>query len=83
MRCWSDLRKAQQEVSSAAKSKKKARRLPLLIGAGVAIVALAVLAYIFLLPKPVRPPDKSIAVLPFQNLSAGGPHAYFAAGLAR
>ena len=76
-----DLRKAQQESPSAAKSKRKARKLPLLIGAGIALVALAILAYIFLLPKPVPPPDKSIAVLPFQNLSAEGPYAYFAAGL--
>ena len=47
-----DLRKAQQESPSAAKSKRKTRKLPLLIGAGVALVALAILAYIFLLPKP-------------------------------
>jgi serine/threonine-protein kinase len=39
------------------------------------------LAYFFVLSKPVRPSDKSIAVLPFQNLSAEGPHAYFASGL--
>jgi serine/threonine protein kinase/Tfp pilus assembly protein PilF len=76
-----DLRKAQQESPSLPKSKKKRRKLPLLIGGGIALVVLAILAYIFLLPKPVPPPDKSVAVLPFQNLSSGGPYGYFAAGL--
>jgi serine/threonine protein kinase len=76
-----DLRKAQQESPAAAKSKRKVRKLPFLIGVGIALVALAILAYIFVLPKSVPPPDKSVAVLPFLNLSAEGPHAYFAAGL--
>jgi TolB-like protein/Flp pilus assembly protein TadD len=76
-----DLRKAQQESPSAAKSKKRKRRLVLLIGGWSALLAFAIMGYIFLLPKPVRPVDKSIAVLPFQNLSAEGPHSYFAAGL--
>jgi serine/threonine protein kinase/Flp pilus assembly protein TadD len=76
-----DLRKAQQETPPVARAKREARKLPLLIGGGIALVALAVMVYIFLPPRPVPPPDKSIAVLPFQNLSAEGPHAYFASGL--
>ncbi len=76
-----DLRKAQQESPSAPRSKWELRKIPLLVGAGLAVVALLVLAYIFLLPKPAPPPDKSVAVLPFQNLSAEGPHSYFAPGL--
>jgi serine/threonine protein kinase/tetratricopeptide (TPR) repeat protein len=76
-----DLRKAQLESPSAAKSKKQMRSLPLLIGAGLALVALLVLAYIFVLPRAAPPPDKSVAVLPFQNFSAEGPYAYFAGGL--
>jgi non-specific serine/threonine protein kinase len=76
-----DLRKAQQGPPAAAQAKKKARKLPLLIGAGITVVALAVFVYLFVLPKPVPRGDKSIAVLLFQNLSAEGPHAYFAAGL--
>ena len=76
-----DLQKAQQETPARAKAKPKARKLPLLIGVGSAVVALAILACIFLLPKPGPPADKSIAVLPFQNLSVEGPHTYFAAGL--
>ena len=75
-----DLRAAQQESPRAVESKKRMRRFPLLIGAGLAIVVLLALAYIFL-PKPAPPPDKSVAVLPFQNVSAGGPYSYFAAGL--
>jgi eukaryotic-like serine/threonine-protein kinase len=76
-----DLRRAQQESPSTTESKKRKRRLPLLIGGGIALVVLAILAYIFVLPKPRPTADKSVAVLPFLNLSAGGPNAYFAAGL--
>jgi eukaryotic-like serine/threonine-protein kinase len=76
-----DLRKGQQESPSVRNTKEKTRKLPLLIGASLALVAMLVLAYIFLVPKPASPHDKSVAVLPFQNLSAGGPYAYFAAGL--
>jgi len=76
-----DLRKAQQESPSAPRSKWKSRTIPLLVGAGLAVAALLVLAYIFLPSKPASPHDRSIAVLPFQNLSAEGPHTYFAAGL--
>lgn len=76
-----DLRKTQQESPSSPKSKKKTQKLPLLVGAGLAFVALLVFAFVFLLPKSARLPDKSVAVLPFLNLSAGGPYAYFAAGL--
>ena len=78
-----DLRKAQQESPSEARSKRKAQKLSPRIGASIALVALVLLllAYIFLLPKPSLAPDRSVAVLPFQNLSAGGQHAYFAAGL--
>jgi serine/threonine protein kinase/Flp pilus assembly protein TadD len=76
-----DLRKAHQETPAVAKTKRKAKNLPLLIGAGIAVVALAIFVYVLVLPKPAPPGDKSIAVLPFQNLSAEGPYAYFAAGL--
>ena len=76
-----DLRKAQEESPSGGKARRKAKRLPLLIGAGIAVVALALVVYVFFLPKPVSPGDKSIAVLPFLNLSAEGPYGYFAAGL--
>jgi serine/threonine protein kinase len=76
-----DLRRIQQESPSAAQSKRKTRKLPLLIGASLTLIALSILAYFFLLPKPAQPRDKSVAVLPFLNLSAEGPHSYFASGL--
>jgi TolB-like protein/Tfp pilus assembly protein PilF len=64
-----------------SKTKKKKRRRALLIGGWSALVTLVIMGYFFVLPKLAPPPDKSVAVLPFQNLSADGPHAYFAAGL--
>ena len=76
-----DLRKAQQESPASAKTKRKVKKLPMLVGGAVAAVAVVIVAYIFPLPRPVPAGDKSIAVLPFQNLSTEGPHSYFAAGL--
>ncbi len=60
-------------------------RLALLGGAAVVVVsaALLVLRPGRHAPAPARPAHarSEIAVLPFQNLSAEGPHAYFAGGL--
>ncbi|MFH0992502.1 MAG: protein kinase [bacterium] len=47
----------------------------------VTVVLLALVGLYFLLPLKTNVRNKSIAVLPFQNLSPGGPHAYFAGGL--
>ena len=76
-----DIRNAQQEAPTAAKSKTKARKLPLLIGAGVALVALAILAYIFLLPKSVPPGEQSVAVIPFVDMSPQKDQDYFCDGM--
>ena len=64
-----------------------ARRLrPALVGAaGVVVVVGALLALRVgrqpRAPATAAPARTAIAVLPFQNLSADGPHAYFAGGL--
>ena len=47
----------------------------------VPFVLLVLIGLYFLLPLKTDIRGKSIAVLPFQNLSAEGPHAYFAGGL--
>jgi TolB-like protein/tRNA A-37 threonylcarbamoyl transferase component Bud32 len=65
-----------------------ARRWWRLAWLGAAVVVVIGGALFMLRPgrqasAPVKPvhPRSEIAVLPFQNLSAGGPHAYFAGGL--
>jgi TolB-like protein len=69
------------------------RRVRRLAWAGVSILVVAVVALAALWMTRIRRPSPhvpapalahghtDIAVLPFQNLSAGGPHAYFAGGL--
>jgi TolB-like protein/predicted Zn-dependent protease len=62
-----------------APSAHRRRNLILLIAAGVIISASA---GFFLLPRAVRQKvDKSVAVLPFQNLSSDPENAYFADGI--
>jgi serine/threonine protein kinase/TolB-like protein len=75
---------------SRGRLRRRWRRHPMLpsipvVGLGVAASVAAVMAFGIgrdepppVVPAPAR---TEIAVLPFQNLSAGGPHAYFAAGL--
>jgi len=49
--------------------------------AALPLIAVAIIVG-WALTRPSRgPPPTAIAVLPFQNLSADGPHAYFAGGL--
>src|SRR6266576_2144097 len=61
------------------KGAHRRRNLILLIGTGVIVSASA---GFFLLPRAVRQKvDKSVAVLPFQNLSSDPENAYFADGI--
>ena len=66
---------------------KKHRRHVHWAEAGIALLVLAavVAAFIFVLPKPTRSlvsiVEKSIAVLPFENLSEDKANAYFAEGV--
>jgi len=76
-----DLRAIQQKISPASDKDRKKSKLPLFVGGAVGTLALIALIYILLLPKPATRSEKSIAVLPFQNLSAEGPYAYFAGGV--
>jgi eukaryotic-like serine/threonine-protein kinase len=64
------------------------RRGRLALFGGASLVVAAGVAFLLLRPDREAPPAReaahaytSIAVLPFQNMSAEGPHAYFAGGL--
>jgi serine/threonine protein kinase/tetratricopeptide (TPR) repeat protein len=76
-----DLRRVQQETSPPVKVKSKTTKLSLLIGSGIAVVALIVFVYFFLMPKSVPPGEKSVAVLPFVDMSPQKDQEYFCDGM--
>jgi TolB-like protein len=75
------------ELSSklrAAQKKWRSGRIALLIGAGVAVAMIAALLAIRQWQRPsalIGMPEKSIAVLPFENLSANQENAFFTDGV--
>ncbi len=73
-----DLRKVGSQSTVQVSIKKKTLN-PVWIAAPIVLFTLVGL-YLFL-PRKTEVSRKSIAVLPFQNLSAEGPYAYFAGGL--
>ena len=73
-----DLRKAGGLAATPAGTRRKSLKPVLLL---LPIIILLLFASYFLLSQGGDTSDKSIAVLPLQNLSAGGENAYFAAGL--
>jgi serine/threonine protein kinase/tetratricopeptide (TPR) repeat protein len=77
-----DLRRVQQETPASGRGKKKVRNVPLLVGAAIAIVALAILVYYFVLRKPASPGAQSVAVLPFVDMSPQKDQEYFCDGMA-
>ena len=67
-------------VEPHPQSKSRRRRNVILLGVGGATISIA--AGLFLLPRAVaHKVDKSIAVLPFENLSDDQANAYFADGV--
>ncbi len=73
---------AELEQSAAANRWLRSVRSPLgLAVTSMLIVTLIVLALGWLKPGLSSPPEKSIAVLPFQNLSADTQNSYFADGV--
>jgi len=63
-------------------SKIKRRKQGLLLAGAAAILASATVIYSFFFVAPAPAPDeKSIAVLPFENLSSDKENAYFATGI--
>ena len=57
------------------------RRKAVLASAALAIAALAFGAWLYQRTRPFAPEDRSIAVLPFENLSSDKENAYFAEGI--
>src|SRR5215472_13761167 len=79
------LREAQRERAAKTAASRPAptfRRKHLLVGAGVLLIAaIGVGFWIYSQSATLRPPGKSIAVLPFENLSRDPENAYFAEGI--
>jgi len=77
----SDLRTVEQEISPSAKVQRKRAKLPFLVGGAISVLVLLVLAYFFLHPKPAAGGEKSIAVLPFVDMSPQKDQEYFCDGM--
>src|SRR6266508_3673702 len=80
------LKKAREEhpsVPTAARASAIARHKTTAIGAAIIVVPLAIASTLFLFHRPPRSsvPEKSIAVLPFENLSEEKGNAYIADGI--
>ena len=73
-------RRGSSATVGAARSSRRVARLAVIAVAGLAAIGGVILVF---RPRPKAPVYErtAIAVLPFQNLSAQGPHAYFAGGL--
>jgi serine/threonine protein kinase/Tfp pilus assembly protein PilF len=75
------LREIQQQISPAAKIRKKGLNIPLLVGSALVVVAVIVVAYLFWPAKPTTAVEKSIAVLPFVDISPQKDQEYFCDGI--
>ncbi len=75
-----DLRAILQMANPAARSKKPTTKL-ILVGGGMLIIAAVVFGYFQLLPKPASGILKSIAVLPFEDMSPLKDQEYFCDGM--
>jgi eukaryotic-like serine/threonine-protein kinase len=77
----SDLRAVQQKITGTVQVKKKRTRLPFYIGMGILLLAVVILSNFFFRPEPTFVLKKSIAVLPFKNLSDSKEDEYFSDGI--
>jgi eukaryotic-like serine/threonine-protein kinase len=76
-----DLRRVQQGKPGSGRGKRKVRYVPLLVGAGIAVIALALLGYYIVLRNPDSPGAQSVAVLPFIDMSPQKDQEYFCDGM--
>ncbi len=77
-----DLRALQRDASIDSPHGRQNKRLPLLIGGSVLLVAILVAGYFYMRPKQTPPAAKSIAVLPFVDMSPQKDQEYFCDGMA-
>jgi serine/threonine protein kinase len=77
----SDLQTMQQKAKGTIQRKKQKLRLTLLIAAAVIFLSALILSYRFLLKKPITIREKSIAVLPFVDMSPQKDQDYFCDGM--
>jgi len=76
-----DLRALQRDASTDSPHGRQNKRLPLLIGGSVLLVAILVVVYFYLRPEQTPPAAKSIAVLPFVDMSPQKDQEYFCDGM--
>ena len=69
------------ETVSSFKAKRKSAKLPLVVGGVAVVAALVVLAYLLFLRQPSPGGQKSIAVLPFVDMSPQKDQEYFCDGI--
>jgi eukaryotic-like serine/threonine-protein kinase len=75
------LTEIRQEISPATKARRTGMKIPLLIGCALFVVAAIVVAYLFWLAKPITAIEKSVAVLPFDDMSPQKDQEYFCNGM--
>jgi serine/threonine protein kinase/tetratricopeptide (TPR) repeat protein len=71
----------QQQMQPVVKMRKQRVKLPVVVGSGMVLVVLMVLGYFLLWPRPVTSSKKSIAVLPFVDMSPQKDQEYFCDGM--
>jgi serine/threonine protein kinase/TPR repeat protein len=76
-----DLYAVQQQKQPALKIQKNVAKIPLIIAGIVIILVLMVFSYFFLWPKSTTVSEKSIAVLPFIDMSPQKDQEYFCDGM--
>jgi TolB-like protein/Tfp pilus assembly protein PilF len=77
----SSLLAVQKEIVPGVKGQRKTARAPVFLGGAVAALVLIVLGYYLLRPKAAPVTEKSIAVLPFVDMSPQKDQEYFCDGM--
>ncbi|MCX6830237.1 MAG: protein kinase [candidate division Zixibacteria bacterium] len=76
-----DLRAIQRDGSQNSPRGHQNKKLPLLIGGSVLLLAILIVGYFYMRPEHTPPATKSIAVLPFVDMSPQKDQEYFCDGM--